>query len=118
MAAADYDSDLNSEEEEEARTAINIIPADNRFEFTVIKCPVMDDIKEIFPDTMDLLEKWYAVSNCRKRREERKYLAFCVQLIMRNYTPYIHVMKLYAQFEPTHNMCTLDEVMPAIKVLH
>ena len=83
MAEADYDSDLNSEEEEDARTAINIIPQDNRFEFTVMKCPVLDVIKETFPDTMDVLEKWYAVSNCRKRREERKSLAFCVQLLVR-----------------------------------
>lgn len=74
MAEADYDSDLNSEEEEDARTAINIIPEDNRFEFTVIKCPVLDDIKETFPDTIDLLEKWYAVFNCCKRR---KHLTFC-----------------------------------------
>lgn len=58
MAEAHYDSDLDSEEEEEARTAISIVPQENRFEFTPIKCPVMDNLKDNFPDSLELFEKW------------------------------------------------------------
>ena len=56
MAARD--PDLNSDEEEEARTAIDIVPVANRFEFTPIACPVLDDIEREFPDTTALIEEW------------------------------------------------------------
>lgn len=60
MAAYDDDdSDMDSEEEEEARRAINTIPVENRFEFTPVKCPVLDNLKEQFPDSIETFDKWY-----------------------------------------------------------
>ena len=59
MAARARDPDLNAEEEEEARTAIDIVPVSNRFEFTPIPCPVLDNIKKEFPDTTALMEEWW-----------------------------------------------------------
>ena len=58
MAAYEDDSDLDSEEEEEARTAISIVPQENRFEFTPLKCPVVNNLKEQFPDSVDAFDKW------------------------------------------------------------
>lgn len=56
----DYDSDdFNPNEEKDATRTINLIPAEDRFVFTPIKCTVMDELKEKWPDTYELLKnKW------------------------------------------------------------
>lgn len=64
MAEADFDfddfddDDLNPEEREEARTAINIVPEEDRFQFKPMKCPIMDEIKDKYPDSYELFEEW------------------------------------------------------------
>ena len=64
---ADYyddDSDVDSEEEQtedarETRRVRKSIPIENRFDFTPVECPVMDNLKEQFPDSIKAFEKWY-----------------------------------------------------------
>ena len=58
---SDVDSDLDPEDEAEARRARKAIPVENRFEFTPVNCPVLDNLKEQFPDSIEQFEKWYEV---------------------------------------------------------
>ena len=59
MAEAGYDSD-NPEEEVQLPVALRSVAMEDRFEFTPVICPVMDELEETFPDTTELFEKWYA----------------------------------------------------------
>lgn len=65
MAAYDDDSDVDSEEEEEIKKAINAIPTENRFNFTPVKCPVLDNLKEQFPDSIETFNKWGLLKKMR-----------------------------------------------------
>lgn len=58
---SDVDSDLDPEDEAEARRARKAIPVENRFEFTPVECPVLDNLKEQFPDSIQQFEKWYEI---------------------------------------------------------
>ena len=63
----DIDTDDEEEEEEEedeeaeergSRRTKKPVTIENKYEFTLVKCPVFDNLKEHFPDTITQFDEW------------------------------------------------------------
>ena len=55
---AGRERERQAEEDRTIELTMSTIPEENKFEFTPIECPIMDQLKNDWPDTYALFEKW------------------------------------------------------------